>query len=101
MACRKPSHGQMVPPVPTTGGTTAIIEINLSHDMSHIGHGTDGPTNSVVGPPRSMTRAEWTETYRWKRQVQHQLQKEMDQRLINVIVYGTSHPCLEDDIGQR
>lgn len=48
--------------------------------------------------PRTITRREWKEIWRWKRLAQKQLAEETEKRMLNFILYGTSHPELLDDL---
>lgn len=42
--------------------------------------------------PRTLTKKEWKECYRWLRVVSNQISKEMERRMINLAMYGNSHP---------
>ena len=42
--------------------------------------------------PRSMTRQQWQAAYRWLRESDKRLKAEMDQRLDDMTLFGTSQP---------
>jgi hypothetical protein len=48
--------------------------------------------------PRTITRKEWKEIWRWKRMATKELKKELEKRMHNALLYGSSHPELWDSI---
>jgi len=42
--------------------------------------------------PRTITREEWREIWRWKRITEKKLREEMSRQLANLATYGITHP---------
>lgn len=42
--------------------------------------------------PRTTTREQWRAIDRWRRVAERKLREEMQRRVKNIMVYGTSHP---------
>lgn len=42
--------------------------------------------------PRTTTREEWHEMWRWKREAEKIIRAELDERTRNLAIYGTTHP---------
>lgn len=47
---------------------------------------------------RSTTRQQWKEMYGWSRKVTKIMKAEMEYRMANAMLYGTTHPELWDKI---
>jgi hypothetical protein len=48
--------------------------------------------------PRTITRKEWKEIWRWKRVTEKKLEKELEKQISNLVIYGCSHPEWLDGI---
>lgn len=42
--------------------------------------------------PRTTTREQWRELSRWRRLAQKRMEADIDQRVQNLVLYGTTHP---------
>lgn len=47
---------------------------------------------------RSIGRKEWEEIWRWKRITEKKLSKALQQQIDNLVVFGTTHPELCQDL---
>lgn len=48
--------------------------------------------------PRTITRKEWKEIWRWKRMTEKALVKELEEQMLNISLFGCSHPDMLDRI---
>lgn len=51
--------------------------------------------------PRTTTREQWREIYRWKRTTEKKLEASAKERIKNMVTFGTSHPEILSDYIDR